>query len=181
MRIVLFLLCAYPALASGQVREEVRFGVRYNEDLYPQLTPRQALNSVLRALEKERYDYFVAFLLDRGLVEEQLRASFPNFEKKAQEQVDRETLRKKGLDPQFIRLRVKELATQASFDNLVRRVRAKLEDDPEALKELRLLAREGQFVDGLEASSVKHDLIKGRALFLRLTNGRWHLENKMQE
>ena len=78
------------------------------------------------------------------------------FENEAREHVAREGLDKKGFTNEFIRERVRQLAAQENFANLVRRVKATLEGSPESVKELRKLAREGEVVEGGESASVKH-------------------------
>jgi hypothetical protein len=174
------LLIAAP-FASAQFKEERRFGLRYTPELYAQTTPKQTLAAVLRAFEKDRYDYLVAFLLDPAFVEDQLQASYPRFEKLAATQVAGERLEKKGFDRDYIRIRIKELATAANFDYLVGRVRTKLENDPDSLRDIRKIFREGAFQDGVENSTAKHKDVKDRALFFRRIEDRWYLENKMLE
>jgi hypothetical protein len=183
MRSILVLAClvAMSPCAVGQIKEERQFGVLFTPELYPQATPRQALGSLMRALEKERYEYLVAFLLERNYVREQLQITSAYFEKIAREHVEGERLDKQGFDERFIRKRARELAEQAGFENLARRVKDKLAGDPEALKELRKLYREGEVVEAADRASLIHPDIKDRRLFFRNVNGRWYIENKMQE
>jgi hypothetical protein len=175
-----FTLIATP-LAVAQPKEERRFGLRYTPELYIQASPKQTLAAVVRSFDKDRYDYLVAFLLEPGFVEDQLRASYPTYEKLAAEQVAKEGLDKKGFDPDYIRKRKRELAENGNFENLVRRVRKKLEDDPESVKEIRKIFREGTFQDGGETSVAKHADVKDRAIYFRRISDRWYLENKMFE
>lgn len=169
------------SLATGQIKEERSLGVRHNGEVYPQTSAREALGSFLRALDKERYDYIAAFLLDQAFVNEQLRVTAPFYEKAANEKVEKEGLEKKGFDEAGIRSRKRELAAQANFENLILRLKTKLAEDPEALKELRKVYRDGDFTEGADAAVVKHPDIKGRSLFFRNVSGRWYIENKMQE
>jgi len=169
------------AFAQQAAKDEHRFGISLNTDFYPQDSPKNTMTSLIRALDKERYDYIVAHLLNPAYVDEQLRASAPPFENEAREHVAREGLDKKGFTREFIRDRVRQLAAQENFANLVRRVKTTLEDSPESVKELRKLAREGDVAEGGESASVKHKDVKDRGLFMRNILGRWYLENKMQE
>jgi hypothetical protein len=175
------LLLALAPCAFGQQKEERRFGLIYNPELYPQETPQAALVSLLRAIDKGRYDYAVAFLLEKNYVREQMRITAAKFEEAARKQVEREGLDAKRVGEEFVRDRIQELADQANFDDLVQRVKTKFVNDPEALKELRQLAREGELADTGETATLKHPEIKDRALFFRNLNGRWYAENKMQE
>jgi hypothetical protein len=177
----LVLVVTPVAIAQQAAKDERQFGISLNSDFYPQDSPKNTMTSLIRALDKERYDYIVAHLLNPAYVDEQLRAAAPTFENEAREHVAREGLDKKGFTNEFIRERVRQLAAQENFANLVRRVKATLEGSPESVKELRKLAREGEVIEGGESTSVKHKEIKDRALFMRNILGRWYLENKMQE
>ena len=177
--ISLGLLVLLSPHAAGQIKEERRFRVLYNAELYPQATPHQSVRALLRALDKERYDYLIAFLLEQNYVNDQLRITAANFEQAARAQVEGEKLEAKGFDQAFIRNRVRELAEQANFENLARRIRTKLDEDSEAVKELRKLYREGDLVEAGDTATLKHPDLKDRQLFFRNVNGRWYIENKM--
>lgn len=179
--LALALLTCVTTLAAGQGDDARRFGLRFNKDLYPQDTPKAALGSVMRALDKDRYDYLVAQLLDPDFVEEQMRITYPVYEKVAREQVQREGLDRKGFDATFIRKRINDLATQANFEYLTRRIRTKLDDDPEAAKELRRMFRDGEFNESGETTVVRLKDVKDRALYLRRVGDRWFIQNKMIE
>src|SRR5262245_21463602 len=117
------LVLSWPLFAFGQANEpERRFGVRLNLEFYPQNTPRNTLAALMRALEKDRYDYIVAFLLDPAFVEAQLQLTYPEFERRASEQLRQEVLEKKIVNPAVVRQRTAELAKHANFDHLVNRV-----------------------------------------------------------
>ncbi|MCE9529991.1 MAG: hypothetical protein K8T89_02450 [Planctomycetes bacterium] len=175
-----FLLILTPLL-SAQTKEERRYGIRYNAEVYPQASAKQVMASLIQAFDKDRYDYIVAFMLDPRLVDEQLRNSYPYYEKLARQQVEMEEMKKKQSNPIYVRDRIRSLAEQANFENLTRRVKAKLDDDPVAMKELRKLAREGEYIVAGDAMTVSHKDIKDHVLYLRNMAGRWYLENKMQE
>jgi hypothetical protein len=175
------LLISLPALTMAQDEDTRRFGLRYNKDLYSQETPKKTLSALFRAFERDRYDYLVAQLLDPAFVDEQLKLSYPIYEKAAREQVVKEGLERRGFDPIFIRQRVRDLANQANFEYLVRRIRAKLDNDPEALKEMKRLASEGTIDEGADGTTVKHKDVKDHTLFLRKIGERWFVENKIQE
>jgi hypothetical protein len=184
MRLFMGLLLAllFSPLAAAQDKEpERRFGLSQYPQLYSQESPKKALASLLRAMEKNRYDYIVAHLLEPGYVDEQLKISYPIYEKQATEQVRKEELEKKGFDRNFIRNRVAQLAVQANFEYLVGRVKAKLDNDPESAKELKRMGRDGEFQEGGESSAVRLKDIKDRALYFRHIGDRWFIENKMQE
>jgi hypothetical protein len=185
---VSFLLtCA--AIASAQPKKQpfdpkeppIRFGLRQSPELYPQDTPKNALYSVLRAMDKDRYDYLLAHLLEPGYVTEQLAISYPVFEKRSRSQVEDEQLARKGFDREFIVNRIRDQATQANFENLVQRIRAKLDNDPESGRDLRKMYKEGSFEDGGATSVAKLKDVKDRALYFKRVGDRWYIENKVQD
>lgn len=183
MRSILVLTCllVLSSSASAQLSEKREYGILFTPELYPQATPRQAIGSVLRALDKDRFEYLVAFLLEPGYVREQLQITSARFDQAARARIETEQLDKKGFDSGFIRKRIRELSEQANFDNLAQRIKDKLASDPESVKELRKLHREGEIVEAGDRATLSHPDIKDRKLFFRNVNGRWFIENKMQE
>jgi hypothetical protein len=169
------------AMAQPAAKDDRRFGISLNTELYPQDSPKNTLSSLIRSLDKERYDYLVAHLLDPAYVDEQLRSAAPSFETAAREHVAREGLELKGFNREFINDRIRELAVHENFSNLVRRVKTTLEENPEYVKDLRKLAREGEIAEAGESATVKHKDIKDRTVFMRQIPPRWYLENKMHE
>jgi hypothetical protein len=178
---LLLLTVTVFAAAQDEDREPPRYGVKRHAELYPQDSPKKTLNSMARAFEKDRFDYLVAQLIDPAFVDEQLRISYPDYEKAGREQVTREDLERKGFDKGYVRQRVKELASDANFQNLVRRVRVKLEDDPVSLQELKRMVREGEVQEAAETAVVRLKDVKDRALYLRKVGDRWYVENRMLE
>ncbi len=181
LSISMAIVIAWATVAVGQPKEERRFNVRHNPELYPQTSPKETLGALMRTFDKERYDYLAAFLLDPATVREQLDITAADFEKRAREQVEGEELSKKGFDKPTIRERIRDLSKQANFDDLARRIRQKFEADPEAMKNLRKIYREGEFVENGDAATAKHADIKDRTVYFRRVEGRWYIENRTQE
>ena len=73
----LFPLAIVLVLAAAAAGQGVppRFGVLHNPDLYKQDTPQEALAAVLGAIDRERYDYLAAHLLDPEWVDGRLAAT----------------------------------------------------------------------------------------------------------
>lgn len=183
-------LCVWlTSVATAQPKKDIvdpkepprRFGLRQFPELYPQDSPKNALYSVLRAMDKDRYDYLVAHLLEPGYVNEQLAIGYPLFEKQAREIVEKEQLARKGFDREFIVNRIRDLANQKNVDNLVQRIRTKIDNDPEVLRDFKRMLREGSFEDAGETSVGKLKDAKDRALYFKRVGDRWYVENKMQD
>lgn len=81
-------------------------------------------------------------------------------------------------DPQFVDVRVKELA--GGFKELVAETRSRMAEDPAAVKELRRFAKEGQWEESDGTATVRLKDVKTRAVFLRRVKDRWYLENRQK-
>jgi hypothetical protein len=177
---LLLMLAASPS-AQGQIEPDRRFGLKQTLEIYQQDSPRKTLASLTRALDKGRYDYIVAFLIDPAFIDEQIRQVYPTFETRARAQVQKEAEAGKGYDREFTANRIKELATQASFNHIVARVREHFDNDPENVKALRRMVNAGEFNEGADVTSVKLNDVKDKTLFIRKAGDRWYLENRIQE
>src|SRR5207248_1046803 len=99
-------------LSSGLRAQDAgttRYKVDPDLDNYPQKTAKEALESIIKAIDAKQIDYLVAQLAD----------------------------------PQFVDMRVKMAA--GGFPDIVGETRARLADDPSAVKELRRFLKEGQW------------------------------------
>lgn len=71
------------ASASAQEKEstlENRYGRLYNRNAYPQATPKEALASVIKAIENKRIDYLLAHLADPAWVDGRVKDAGNDFE-----------------------------------------------------------------------------------------------------
>jgi hypothetical protein len=82
------------------------------------------------------------------------------------------------LDPQWVDERVQRPGS--SFDVVVRETRAKLADNPEAVKELRRFLTEGDWDVGDTAASVSLKDVKTRRVYLKKVETRWFVENRQE-
>jgi hypothetical protein len=81
-------------------------------------------------------------------------------------------------EPGAVDKRVQELGGQ--FDRFVKVVSDRLTNDPEAVRDLRRFAAEGEFNESGDTATVSHKEIKGRQVFLRKAGGRWYLEDRQK-
>jgi hypothetical protein len=171
-------------LASATVGQDPpappRFEVLHNVDLYKQGTPRETLNSILGAIERERYDYILAHLLDPEFVDARLATTQEYFERVASEQIGA-TVAGQLLKAEDFQKRVREVGTRLNARNLADQMKRKFEDEPDNLKELKRFAREGEFKDAGDTSTVTHKDIKNRALYFKRIGGRWFIENRKED
>jgi len=178
----LYSLAVGLVLAAAAAGQDVapRFGVLHNPDLYKQDTPQEALAAALGAIDRERYDYLVAHLLDPDWVDGRIAANRGYFDRVAGEQIVA-TAAGAALRGPELDARVREVSTRLNYQRLTADVRRKLADEPDNVKDLRRFARDGQFqVAGDTATATLKD-VKDRALYFKKVNNRWFVENRKDE
>jgi hypothetical protein len=81
-------------------------------------------------------------------------------------------------DPDEVDKKVQDLG--GKFERYVKQVSDRFLDDPEAVRQLRRFAAEGEFNVNGDSATVSNKEIKGRQVFLRRVGGRWFLENRQK-
>jgi hypothetical protein len=156
-----------------------RFGLIYNPDLYKQGTPKEALQSVIGSIERERYDYLAAHLLPASFVDGQLKTTFPYYEKVASEQIAATGIGN-SLSAAEFQTRVHDKADSLNFKQLTDAIRHKLSDEPENIVEFKKFLRDGEFTEEGESAKVTLKDTKDRALYFKKVGNRWYMENRKQ-
>jgi hypothetical protein len=160
MRSLCVILCfCLAGLASAQEPAKLanRFGLDVNPDLYPQKTPQDTLQSIVKAYENKRMDYLLAHLADPRFVDETV-ADYKNSLRQGAEK-----------SRQFL-----------AFDRLVSETTQYFLDDPTLLKELRRFAKDAEWETNDSQSIGTLKSVQGRKVFLRKHENRWFLENRQQ-
>jgi hypothetical protein len=163
MRIVpaLLLGLACTAAVPAQEKDEALLGKRYGVPLrlrtYPQKTPQEALQSVIKAFEMVELSYLLAHLADPRYVDQRVR--------------EQKLLVPKGAP--------EEARDIVAFERVVREVSEHLRADPALVRELQQLGREGEWEAGDDKAAAR---LKGgtRRAFFRKIKDRWFLENRQQ-
>lgn len=65
---------------AQEPKDTKRYNIRYDSDLYSQATPKDALQSVLKAVERKQVDYLAAQLIDPIYVDQWIRNGHGTFE-----------------------------------------------------------------------------------------------------
>jgi hypothetical protein len=133
-----------------------RYGIELDPKRYPQKTPKEALKSVLTALEGGRLPYLVAHLADPRYVDGRVREHKAGL---------------KGPD---------EARDLVAFDKVVKEIAAHLRDDPNLVRDLQQIARDGEWKEEDTRTAGWPKGRPGRKAFFRQVQGRWYLENKQQ-
>ncbi len=142
--VVLGILFFFAAPLAAQNATGTRYGVEPNLDAFPQASAKECLQSVLKAIDGQQFDYLVAQLADTAFVDN----------------------------------RVKTLG--GDFKEMVRETRARLGDDPSAVRDLRRFLKEGEIEETGEGATVRLKDVKNRAVFLKKVKDRWYLENRQK-
>lgn len=172
----------------------VRFGVPVKLKAYPQDTARKALASAIEACDKPDIAYLLAHLLDPGFVELRLGDRAKQFEAPVELELTKQRIFQNANPDKFRpeerlpndRTKFNELIVERSreraFKQLARDVEQKLLDDPQSLRDMRKILRDGTFTDepGGGAKAVHPD-VKGRALYFKKIGDRWFLENRQED
>ena len=192
---ILLVMAAFAAGAMAQptADEKPRFGIAPNFDLYPQNTPKAALETATKLLENRRYDYFVAHVLDPVLLESKIRERAERLEKEVELQLlqkrdeqklapDSVTARERlPIEPKAFAAIVRDEAVNRSFKYVVRDLQAQLAEYPENLKLFRKYSAEGQFADAGTTATVMHKDSPGKSVYLKNNGKRWFLEDRQSD
>lgn len=160
----------------------IRYNIEFNPINYPQKTPQEAIKSVATALDGGRYNYLLAHLADPRWVDprvvEHQGVLFPREVTQAEEdEIAREInpmLKKKKETEKMIKDRARILV---AFNRLVTETKKHIDEDPVLLRELRLMARDGQW-DIEEDRAI--GTLKGspRKVVMRKRENRWFMDEK---
>ncbi len=192
------LLFASGALASQDPAliptPDPRFGVAAKIKQYPQGTAKQVLRSAIDASDRGNFAYLLAHLLDPAFVDARLIDRARQFEGQLEDELARlrdYQLRNKDKFPPENRLPtnrielnrlVVERSRERAFQQLTKDVQQKFLNDPQSLKELKKILREGTFSDEPDGSAkATHPEIRNRAVYFRKIDERWFLENRQDE
>jgi hypothetical protein len=167
-----------------------KFGIPPLTGLYPQSSPKAALESAIKAIDKGRFDYVVAHLLDDAFVETRIasraRELTPAVEADLRAKRDRQRQdsgnvpadEKLSMEPLAFAASVDAEARAGAFKQVVADVKAKIADDPEAVKELKRFARDGTVAEAGDGATITLRDVKERKVFLKKVGNRWFVENK---
>ena len=177
------------AAQDGPPPPPPRFGIDLNLRFYPQANPKTTLSSVVKAIEKQKFDYLAAHLLDpkffEGRVEDRAKQLVDGVNqefrtlREAQRKDSRVPAREQlPLDPKAFADAVQAEARGRAFQYVVRDLRAFWAEHPEQLREFQKYLREATFTDAGDAANA---MLKGgkdeRINFVRI-DGRYHVEDR---
>jgi hypothetical protein len=193
---ILVLLSGFTVLAQEppppiiSKEPEPRFGITAKLKLYLQSTPKKTLESAIEVCERGNYAYLVAHLLDPAFVELRIADRAKQFEAPVELELTRiRDYQYANLDKflpddrlpvdkaKFLALVIAQSRDRA-FKQLLIDVEQKMLDDPQSLKDMKKILRDGTFAD--EGAGVKavQPTVMDRALYFKRIGDRWFLENR---
>jgi hypothetical protein len=158
-RIACVIALAWPlALAAQDAPAKLakRYGYSYEPNLYSQKTPQEALQAVVRALDRGKIDYLLAHLADPKFVDDNITLYAASY---------------KGSE---------DARTVLAFERLARETVLHFQDDPLLLKELRQYVKEADWEVQEDTAIGTLKNASPRRVFFRKLEERWFLENKQQ-
>jgi hypothetical protein len=176
--LMLGLTLAGPAAAQEFLKSvPPRFDVLHNPDLYGQRTPKEALTSVIGAIERGRFDYVAAHLMVPLSIDARLAETREYFERVAAEQIAASGQSLSGKDLQD---RLRDVGGRLNVRNLTAEMRRKFAEDRESLPDLKRMLRDATFEEAGETATGKVKDAPDRAVYFRLIDGRWFLDNRAE-
>jgi hypothetical protein len=195
----LALLSGFAVLADDEPppifpkEPDPRFGIPAKLKVYPQTAAKKALESAVEACEKNDYSYLIAHLLDPAFVELRIADRSKQFEAPVELEltrlrdyqyanpdrfapVDRLPLDK----PKFLAAVIAQ-SRERAFKQLQRDVEQKMRDDPQSLKDMKKILRDGTFTDEGGGAKAVHPTVMDRALYFKRIGDRWFLENRQAD
>ena len=176
------------ALAQDAPAPVVRYGIVISAEAYPQGTVKDALASAVKAIDKDRFEYLAAHLLDPkfidGRVEDRAKQMEDVIDKELRlardEQLRQGVPRRERLpsDAADFAAVVRQEASARAFKLVARDVREHLSEYPESVKEFRRYLRDGVVVDAGDVATVTLKDVKEVQINLRKVGVRWHLEDR---
>lgn len=187
---VAIVMLSVTAAAAQPAAVPPRYGVRIEPVLYSQASPKEAVASLAALIERKKFTYITAHLIDPATVDARVAQRANDFIPAVEKQLDdlraRQRAQPAGVDPldrvpddarRFSDL-VRERAETLAFDEVAKDVRAHLGEYPEHLAFFRKLAKDGTFTDaGAESvGTLATDFVK--KLYLKKVGTRWVVEDR---
>jgi hypothetical protein len=156
---VLMLCCALSAAQDEPKPKQTppRFGFDADGLTYPQKTPKEAMASIVKALDRKRVDYLLAQMSDPAYVDYWVDRYKKDFTTGNED--GRRLL---------------------AFDRLVRETTQYFENDPLIHQDLRVFAKKAEWKEEESPAVGAVESIPARKAFLKKIGDRWFLENRQQ-
>ncbi len=186
MRSVL-TLAVLAAVGSAAVAEELkdiilpaRYGVAPAAEFYPQGTPKEVLATAAKLIEKQRYTYLLAHVVDPAVVDAQVAARVQQLTPGAEKRLadiradQKRNLRADTLpedvipaDPAGFAEKVRATAEKQAFNDLVKALQDHLGEFPENVTQLVVLSRDGVIAESGATATAEAKGVPGKKALLK--------------
>jgi hypothetical protein len=196
MRPLLSLLVAsiltIPAVAQPPVPPPTRYELAPQLQTFGQATPKETLASAIKVIEKERFDFLAAQLIEYKFIDSRVRDRAKPLEeaidadlRKQREEQRQDPIRfplatRLPDDPKEFAAIVEKLAKQRAFKLIVKDVRGTFIEHPDHVKDFKKFLREGIFTETGDSASCTHREIKDRAIYFKKIGEWWTIEDKQK-
>lgn len=156
-----------------------RYGVEAAPEFYPQGTPKEALATAAKLLEKQRYPYLLAHVIDPAFVDGQVAVRAKLLEPAVEKQLAAvRAEQKRGLaadtpaerviasDPAGFAAQVRAEAERQAFGELVKAMQDNAGEFPEQIAQLLAVARDGTIADNGPAATAEAKGVPNKKVFL---------------
>jgi hypothetical protein len=184
---IMFTLAVLAAVGSVASAEELkgitiqpRYGVEASPEFYPQGTPKEALATAAKLLEKQRYSYLLAHVIDPAFVDAEVAARAKGLEPAVEKQlaavradqkrnlpVDTPAERVISADPAAFAQQVRAEAERQAFGELVKAMQDNLGEFPEHVTQLLAVAAAGTVAENGQAATAEAKGVPGKKVFLK--------------
>ncbi|MCU0703850.1 MAG: hypothetical protein MUF18_07715 [Fimbriiglobus sp.] len=178
------VLAAAGAAASAEELKDItlptRYGITPSPEFYPQGTAKETLATAAKLIEKGRYAYILAYVIDPAFVDAQVAARArqltPAVEKRLGE---RRAEQRRGLtadtrpedvvptDPVGFAEKVQAEAERLAFDGLVKALQENLAEFPENVTQLAAISRDGVIAESGPAATAEAKAVPNKKVFLK--------------
>ena len=172
--------------AQDAIRElDNRYKIDYNSINYPHKTPQEGLKAVVKALDSGAYEYMLAHLIDPKFVDARVAEYKATMFSKEELRKEDEAIATEP-DPKVRKkLEVEKEYRQrdrgvVAFGRLVKETRRHYAEDPVLLRELRLMARDGEWETDDAKGVCTLKSVPSRKVFFKTREGRWFMEERQQ-
>jgi hypothetical protein len=174
------------AAQEGEIRQlDRRYGIDVNPINYPQKTPQEGLKAIVKALDSGAYEYMLAHLVDPKFVETRVAEYFTMMYPKELLRKEEEPIALAEDKTTRLRLEVqrdRRLVDRQvlAFGRLVKETRKHFLEDPVLVRELHLLAREGEWDADETKGTCSLKAVTPRRAFFKTRENRWFMEERQQ-
>jgi hypothetical protein len=174
------------AAQEGEIRQlDRRYNIDYNPINYPQKTPQEGLKAIVKALDSGAYEYMLAHLVDPKFVETRVAEYFTMMYSKDLLRKEEETIAlaedlkiRKRLEVERDRRLIDRQVL--AFGRLVKETRKHFAEDPALVRELHILARDGEWDADETKANCSLKMVTPRKAFFKIRENRWFMEERQQ-